>query len=201
MTLFFGILIFVIAIITFIYLNEKNSNKTYDQIQIEAAEVVCKNDSVDDLLEESKKMIPLTEALIQAGLVGDHFVVDAINGGTYNGPLPERREDGGWLSIFDNLRILKIAGINYRSGIGKYVGRVECALVPEPDNEYDSNAIKVVAEDRHHLGYIPTEQTDFVRSLAANEFPYRCTAFIEEHEDELDGHKFFIGFVYIKRLD
>lgn len=201
MTLFFGILIFVIAIIAFIYLNEKNSNKTYDQIQREAAEVVCKNDSVDDLLEESKKMIPLTEALIQAGLVGDHFVVDAINGGTYNGPLPERREDGGWLSIFDNLRILKIAGINYRSGIGKYVGRVECALVPEPDNEYDANAIKVVAEDRHHLGYIPTEQTDFVRSLAANEFPYRCTAFIEEHEDELDGHKFFIGFVYIKRLD
>ena len=201
MTLFFGILIFVIAIIAFIYLNEKNSNKTYEQIQREAAEVVCKNDSVDDLLEESKKMIPLTEALIQAGLVGDHFVVDAINGGTYNGPLPERRDDGGWLSIFDNLRILKIAGINYRSGIGKYVGRVECALVPEPDNEYDPNAIKVVAEDRHHLGYIPTEQTDFVRSLAANEFPYRCTAFIEEHEDELDGHKFFIGFVYIKRLD
>ena len=201
MTLFFGILIFVIAIIAFIYLNEKNSNKTYDQIQREAAEVICKNDSVDDLLEESKKMIPLTEAIIQAGLVGDHFVVDAINGGTYNGPLPERRDDGGWLSIFDNLRILKIAGINYRSGIGKYVGRVECALVPEPDNEYDSNAIKVVAEDRHHLGYIPTEHTDFVRSLAANEFPYRCTAFIEEHEDELDGHKFFIGFVYIKRLD
>lgn len=201
MTLFFGILIFVIAIIAFIYLNEKNSNKTYDQIQREAAEVVCKNDSVDDLLEESKKMIPLTEALIQAGLVGDHFVVDAINGGTYNGPLPERRDDGGWLSIFDNLRILKISGINYRSGIGKYVGRVECVLVPEPDNEYDSNAIKVVAEDRHHLGYIPTEHTDFVRSLAANEFPYRCTAFIEEHEDELDGHKFFIGFVYIKRLD
>ena len=201
MTLFFGILIFVIAIIAFIYLNEKNSNKTYDQIQREAAEVVCKNDSVDDLLEESKKMIPLTEALIQAGLVGDHFVVNAINGGTYNGPLPERRDDGGWLSIFDNLRILKIAGINYRSGIGKYVGRVECVLVPEPTNEFDPDAIKIVAEDSHHLGYIASGQTDFVRSLTANKFPYRCTAFIEEHEDELDSHKFFTGFVYIKRLD
>ena len=201
MTLFFGILIFVIAIIAFIYLNEKNSNKTYDQIQREAAEVVCKNDSVDDLLEESKKMIPLTEALIQAGLVGDHFVVNAINGGTYNGPLPERRDDGGWLSIFDNLRILKIAGINYRSGIGKYVGRVECVLVPEPTNEFDPDAIKIVAEDSHHLGYIASGQTDFVRSLTANKFPYRCTAFIEEQEDELDSHKFFTGFVYIKRLD
>ena len=155
----------------------------------------------DDLLANLETETRRIQAFIQANIVGDRFVADAINGGTYTGPLPERREDGGWLSIFDNLRILKIAGINHRSGIGNYVGRVECALVPEPDNEYDSNAIKVVAEDRHHLGYIPTEHTDFVRSLAANEFPYRCTAFIEEHEDELDGHKFFIGFVYIKRLD
>lgn len=201
MTLLLGTVVVVIAIIAFVYLNEKNANKPYEQIQMEAAEVACKNDSVDDLLKRAQEMIPLTEAMIQAGIVGDHFVVDAINGGTYNGPLPERRDDGGWLSIFDNLRILKIAGINYRSGIGKYVGRVECALVPEPDNEYDSNAIKVVAEDRHHLGYIPTEQTDFVRSLVANEFPYKCTAFIEEREDEIDGHDFFIGFVYIKRLD
>jgi cell division protein FtsW (lipid II flippase) len=58
-----------------------------------------------------------------------------------------------------------------------------------------------VAEDSHHLGYIPSGQTDFVRSLTANEFPYRCTAFIEAHEDENDGHKFFVGYVYIKRLD
>ena len=37
--------------------------------------------------------------------------------------------------------------------------------------------------------------------LTANEFPYRCTAFIEACEDETDGHKFFTGYVYIKRLD
>jgi hypothetical protein len=58
-----------------------------------------------------------------------------------------------------------------------------------------------VAEDRHHLGYIPSGQTELVCSLTANEFPYRCTAFIEECEDEDDGHKFFIGYVYIQRLD
>ena len=73
--------------------------------------------------------------------------------------------------------------------------------MPEPTNEFDPDAIKLVAEDSHHLGYIQTEQTDFVRSLTANEFPYHGTAFINEHEDELDNHKFFTGFVYIKRLD
>ena len=159
------------------------------------------HDDTDDLLKHLETETRRIQAFIQANIVGDRFVADAVNGGTYTGPLPERRDDGGWLSIFDNLRILKIAGINHRSGIGNYVGRVECALVPEPDNEYDPDAIKIVADDRHHLGYIPTGQTEFVRSLTANEFPYRCTAFIDEHEDEYDGHKFFVGFVYIKRLD
>jgi hypothetical protein len=143
----------------------------------------------------------LAEALVQADIVGDHLTADRIKRNDYDGPLPERRDDGGWLSIYDNLRILKIAGINHRQGINRYVGRVECALVPEPDNEYDPDAIKIVAEDRHHLGYIPSGQTEMVCWLTANEFPYRCTSFIEAHEDETDGHKFFTGFVYIKRLD
>lgn len=143
----------------------------------------------------------LAEALIQAEIVGDMLTMDSIKRNDYHGPLPERRDDGGWLSVYDNLRIFKIAGINHRQGISRYVGRVECALVPEPDNEFDPDAIKIVAEDRHHLGYIPSGQTEMVCWLTANEFPYRCTAFIEACEDETDGHKFFTGYVYIKRLD
>ena len=143
----------------------------------------------------------LAEALVQAEIVGDMLTVDSIKRNDYHGPLPERRDDGGWLSIYDNLRILKIAGINHRQGISRYVGRVECALVPEPDNEFDPDAIKIVAEDRHYIGYIPRGQTEMVCWLTANEFPYRCTAFIEACEDKTDGHKFFVGYVYIKRLD
>lgn len=154
-----------------------------------------------DIVETLKQETARIQAFIQAGIVGDKRTVDAINSDTYNGPLPERRDDGGWLSIYDNLRILKIAGINHRDGISRYVGRVNCALVPEPDNEYDPDAIKIVADDRHHLGYIPSGQTELVCWLTANEFPYHCTAFIEAHEDEDDGHRFFTGFVYIKRLD
>ena len=159
------------------------------------------NVQIDEMLENIKNETRRIEAFIQAGIVGDQLTVDAINHNDYRGPLPERRSDGGWLSIYDNLRILKIAGINYRQGINHYVGRVECMLVPEPDNEYDPDAIKVVSEDGHHLGYIPSGQTDFVSSLSGDEFPYRCTAFIQENEDEDDDHKFFTGFVYIKRKD
>ena len=128
-----------------------------------------------------------TEALRQAEVAG-------------TGPWPERRADGGWLSIFDNLRILKVAGMNFRQGMNRYKGFIDAALVPEPKNEYDANAIKVVAIDGHHLGYIQAEQTDFVRSLTANEFPYRCKCEVCEGVGD-DDEKYYFGYVYIKRLD
>ena len=146
---------------------------------------------------EYENEVKRIEAFIQAGLVGDQKTIDAINSETYDGDLPLRRDDGGWLSMYDNLRILKIAGINHRKGIGNYVGRIEVALVPEPTNEFDPYAIKIVAEDNHNLGYISRDNTDFVRSLTANTFPYHCTAFISDYEDEYDGHHFYMGNVYI----
>ena len=196
-------LLIIFAIIVFaICLYGSRKNESYEQIQKRLAEEKYANDQkVDNLLVDIKNETRRIQAVIQADIVGDHLTADRIKRNDYDGPLQERRDDGGWLSIYDNLRILKIAGINHRQGISRYVGRVECALVPEPDNEYDSDAIKIVAEDRHHLGYIPCGQTEMVCWLTANEFPYRCTAFIEAHEDETDGHKFFVGYVYIKRLD
>ena len=179
------------------YIVEGRHQKSYKERQFDLAGKIAGDPAVKITGDFLAKM----EAIKQADIIGNETIKDAILSETYKGPLPEPRSDGGWLSIFDNLRILKIAGINHRQDIGRYVGRVACALVPEPDNEYDPDAIKIVAEDRHHLGYIPSGQTDLVCSLTANEFPYRCTAFIEEREDEMDGHKFFIGFVYIRRLD
>ncbi len=189
MTLFLFALLAVCALVLYALFSGKNLKG------------MAENSPSGDVLPNIMNDAQHIEAAIQAGIVGDHLTETAINDGTYNGPLPERRGDGGWLSIYDNLRILKIAGINHRQGISRYVGRVECALVPEPDNEFDPDAIKIVAEDRHHLGYIPSGQTEMVCWLTANEFPYRCTAFIEACEDETDGHKFFVGYVYIKRLD
>lgn len=195
MAIFLALLILAIGAYWFYHFLNKPT-PTYEQTQREAAGLTA-----DDIIENLNRETARIEAFIQAGIVGDQKTVDDFNNGNYHGPLPEKRGDGGWLSIYDNLRILKIAGINHRQGINRYIGRVECALVPEPTNKYDPEAIKIVAEDNHHLGYIPSDQTDFVRSLAANEFPYLCTAFISQEEDEDDGHKFFVGFVYIKRLD
>ena len=137
------------------------------------------------------------EAMIQADETGHHDIRQQIEADTYQGPLPERRNDGGWTSIFDELRILSVAGINHRDGIVRYTGRNTVALVPEPKNEFDPQAIKVVAEDGHHLGYIRRDQTDMVRSWARDEFPMYCTCRIEEREDDDDGHRFYTGFIYL----
>lgn len=157
------------------------------------------NSQIIDLTEETRILAEKAEVMIQAGIVGDEATVKAINDGTYDGPWPVKRSDGGYLSLYDTLRILKVAGINHRKDIGRYTGRLEVALVPEPTNQFDPNAIKIVAEDGHHLGYIESHYTDFVRSLALDTFPYRCTCFISKHEDEFDGHVFYTGFVYIKQ--
>ena len=194
------IIIFItmaLAIVIWYFVEGRSMNKSYEERQRDLAHKI----NGDPAIKIAGDFLARMEAIKQADIVGNETIKDAIISETYTGPLPEPRSDGGWLSIFDNLRILKIAGINHRQGISRYVGRVNCALVPEPDNEYDPDAIKIVAEDRHHLGYIPSGHTDLVCSLTANEFPYLCTAFIEACEDEDDGHKFFTGFVYIRRLD
>ena len=197
-------ILIIIAIFAVIVIFASSRAKSHEQVQTELAAKMYGNQSADDafdLASETERMRRLAEAMIQAKAAGHDDDYEAMLDGTYTGPLPELRDDGGYLSIYDDLRILKIAGINYRQGINRYTGRVMSALVPEPANEFDPNAIKIVAEDRHHLGYIPTNQTDFVRSLTDESFPYRCECHIYQGEDEDDGHKFFYGFVYIKRKD
>ena len=192
MVLFF--IIMFIAIVVMIAQVSRQA-QSHEDTQRELAKKLTNDEMISEL--EKKKLN--AEVMIQSMIVGDTDTYNAVLNNTYRGPWPEPRADGGYLSLYDNLRILKIAGINYRTGINRYLGRVMCALVPEPDNEYDPESIKIVAEDRHHLGYVPSEQNDFVRSMAGGEFPYRCEAHIYEATDEEDGHAFFYGFVYIKK--
>lgn len=146
------------------------------------------------MLEEECARI---EALIQCNEADHPDIHQQIEDGSYSGLMPERRNDGGWTSIFDDLRILPVAGINHRTGINRYKGRNICALVPEPQNEFDANAIKVVAEDGHHLGYVRRDHTEMVRSWAHDTFPMYCVCRVEEHDDD-DDNRFFTGFLYIK---
>lgn len=91
----------------------------------------------------------------------------------------------------------KIAGINYRKGLSKYVGPFKGNLIPEPDNPYDRNAIKVVHLDGKHLGYVPTEEIEEVAKMIANDYPYPCVGTIKKHYDEDEGRTFYSSELFI----
>ena len=194
----FWLVIIVGGLILLVFMVD--SNRSHEDVQKEIAVnmyggMPAVTSGID---EEPKPSLSATlELLRQASIMEDAETIGDINNNTYEGKLPERRDDGGWLSVYDDLRILGIAGINHRQRIGSYLGRVDVALVPEPTNEFDPCAIKVVAEDGHHLGYIKYDQTPMVRAWAKDHFPKLAVAFIDEKEDEIDGHKFFVGYIYL----
>ena len=147
MALFWLIIFAVIVSIVAVVVKKENDEEQAQQQQQANPEPVK-----EDPLVMAQRLMQRTEAYIQASIVHDDATKAALDAGTYDGPLPERRGDGGWLSIYDGLRILSIAGINHRQNIGRYTGRNTVAIVPEPKNEFDPNALKVIAEDGHHLG-------------------------------------------------
>ena len=105
-----GTIIAVIAVaIAAFYLIKRSleHNKEVEMQQVQKAK------ADDEFRKDVEIQIRRAQAFMQAGIVGDQRTTDAINAGTYDGPLPEKRDDGGWLSIYDELRILKIAGIRF----------------------------------------------------------------------------------------
>jgi len=138
-----------------------------------------------EFMASVKRQMQLMEVLRQAKLVGDKETEADILNGNYDGKLPEELSNGMWTSIFENLTILNIAGINYRGNLSAYVGDFNGVLVPDPKNDYDPNAIMIKCEDGKHLGYVPENLTDMVRDIVGSDFQrYRITGRIFEHEDD-----------------
>lgn len=76
---------------------------------------------------------------------------------------------------FDMVRF-NIAGIEYRDNINSYLGEFQGTLEAEPTNPYDKNAIKVLAPDGHHVGYVPKDMTAEVRAF--KQLPCKCYCYI-----------------------
>ena len=188
--LWFIVIVIILVVVIVMVFTDPNDAKI-DDAKVQNSEPVK-----EDPLVVAQRLMQRTEAYIQASIVHDDATKAALDAGTYDGPLPERRGDGGWLSIYDGLRILSIAGINHRQNIGRYTGRNTVAIVPEPKNEFDPGALKVIAEDGHHLGYVGRDHQEMVRSWSREQWPYYCEAIIRDaHED--DGTIFYVGYLYI----
>ena len=73
-----------------------------------------------------------------------------------------------------------IAGMSFRENIEEYIGEHSGTLEAEPTNPYDANAIKILAEDGHHVGYVPKDMTAEVRKHSS--LPCKCFFYIGEND-------------------
>ena len=93
--------------------------------------------------------------------------------GYYVSVWPKNQKTGYYLEF-------EIAGMSYRENIDSYLGEHAGTLEAEPDNEYDTNAIKILASDGHHVGYVPKDMTARVREFST--LPCRCYFYIGEND-------------------
>lgn len=195
MGIFLGMLLIAGAITGFVLLTEYGTKKYAERMaEEEHQREVIQERKHRELMENVKHQKQLMEVLHQAKLVGDEETEADVLNGTYDGKLPEELSNGMWTSVFDNLTIINIAGINYRGNLSAYVGDFNGVLVPESKNDYDPNAIMIKCEDGKHLGYVPENLTDTVREIAGQDFQrYRITGHIFDNEDE--NHKYFTGYI------
>ena len=194
------VIIGIIAVVCIlVFVNSKSSRKEEVlETPSSSPEPTQKELSDEELIANANKLAAMGEALQQAKAHGDDQTVQAILNMTYTGPLPEKKEDGSYTQIYQNYLRFKIAGINHRKGIADYEGKFIGEVVPEPTNQYDPNAIKIVHQDGKHLGYVPVEDTEQLRGWVKNKFPYKCYGEIFQDEDNDEGRKYYWGEVMVE---
>ena len=125
--LLFGIIAFICLVALIV--SVVKPPKSHDEVQKELA---LRYVPGGVLVKSTAPLLAKAEALRQAEIMNDEKTLSAIHNETYQGPWPEPRSGDGWLSIYDDLRILNVAGMNFRQGINRYKGFIDAALVPEP---------------------------------------------------------------------
>lgn len=163
----------IVAVLVYIIYNTSSSNKQQNDIAHSDSFAGDKQPIHFDLLDDNGDQINTVPS-------------DSVAGNP-NAPVQQLKyfciKDKGyhvsvWPKDYDQFDVVEfsIAGISHRDGIDDYIGEFVGILQPEPTNPYDPNAIKVLAKDGHHVGYVPKDQTQYVRDFAT--LPCRCYCYI-----------------------
>lgn len=152
-----------------------------------------KQEEDEKLMRNIERNLQLVTLMWQSKMVGDEQTYKDVCDCKFEGELPNKNENGSWTTPYQQILIMSVAGINYRSNIDKCIGIGTVRLVPDPKNEFDPKAIKVIHESGIHVGYIPSDRTDEVSRLT----PCYAQCDISEHTDKIDDHHFYVGWLYI----
>ena len=188
MTLFIIVLLIIIATI-YIITSNKSKNAT------QTKEASSKMEDVPPATSEKETSIPSFSEFMTKEMAKDEpkkkretlrYFCTSDNGYGYITVWPKDQMKPDYIE-FD------IAGTSYRKGLMKYTGEFKGRLEEEPTNEYDPKAIKILAEDGHHVGYVPKSMTDCIRDF----MPLPCTCYCYLHRRHEDGKYIFFGSAYI----
>lgn len=185
------IIIFVFVIIAFAIRSVIRSAKQDEREQLEKKELEDQK-----LIADAKRLTAMAELARQAKEHGDTVIYEAVMSSAYDGELPRKLADGGWEDLYAGTLRFPITGISFRENVS--VGRFAGYIIPEPQNEHDPNALKVVTVGNIHVGYIPKVQTDDVRVFVGNKFPADAVIQITDFEND-EGDTAFTGYVIVKR--
>ena len=73
-----------------------------------------------------------------------------------------------------------IAGITHGEHIDEHLGEFVATLVSDPINPYDANAIKIMTDNGHRIGYVPRDTTATIRDFTT--LPCQCYCFIGNND-------------------
>lgn len=163
----FFVILFVIAIAFYLYyLSHGNYSEQTPSEQPPAANQPCHF----DLLDDNGDPIGVSDAPVQEL---QYFCIK--DKGYHVSVWPKDQGIQGLDYIEFN-----IAGITHGENVDDYLGEFKGTLEAEPTNEYDPNAIKVLAADGHHVGYVPKDMTSEIRDNAT--LPCQCFCYIGEND-------------------
>jgi len=84
--------------------------------------------------------------------------------------------------VFQGLDYIEfnIAGIIHGEYVDEHLGEFVATLVPDPTNPYDANAIKIMTDNGHRVGYVPRDTTGTIREFTT--LPCQCYCFIGNND-------------------
>lgn len=118
---------------------------------------------------------------VHYGTADYRLVRSSFEGGV--GFVVERNEDNQrlrWERMRgqDGLWAFPVAGTSYRKAalsVGDFSPGSPLLLIPDPENEYDPNAIGVWDHTRtHHIGFVPADLLDYIGPIVRDGGPFGC---------------------------
>ena len=158
--------LFVVAVVLMAYgLNRINLNKKPDKTN-----VLPKSDSTSEQHDESAQQEqPSPRQPIDTPQVQCLRYFCIKDKGYHVSVWPKDQGIGDHLEF-------PIAGITHGEYVDEHLGEFTATLEPDPANPYDQNAIKIVTSEGHRVGYVPKDQTAYVRDFTS--LPCSCYCYI-----------------------